>query len=98
MSKLSKVEFLMSSAGAYGKAEAGDKLVINSKVAEELEKRGVLKITGDAPESAQESIPQSGSVRFTTEKVQGGPAAQETDDANPTKEKKSPAGPNAKKK
>lgn len=90
MSKLSKVEFLSTSAGAYGIAQKGDKLVINTKVAEELEKKGVVKITGAAADGAEESTPTKGSVRFTDEtnagKAQAAPA-KATDPGNPTVEK-----------
>jgi hypothetical protein len=88
MAKLSKVEFLQTTAGAYGIAHTGDKLVIDARVAKELEEKGALKITGEAGDGAEESIPTKGSVRFIDEtnaaKKQGAAPAGETDEKNPT--------------
>jgi hypothetical protein len=96
---MKSVKFLSTSAGSYGVAHTGDELVLKNSVAAELEKNGTVEVLGDADEDAEESAVK-GSLRIHDETGVKEKAETETDPKNPTgaKEKKSPAGPNAKKK
>lgn len=105
---MKKVKFLHTSAGTYGIAHAGDKLNLQDSLAAQLEKSGVVKVEGDAGESAKESVAHKGSFRIhdetTKEKVT---PLEKEDPSDPTNEKKNrvagiekvkDAGPNAPKK
>lgn len=91
---MKKVEFLTNAAGSYGMAHKGDKLVLQDKVAKQLEEKGTVKITGDAAEGAKESIAASGSVRIADNTGK----KEKSENVIEVTEKNSNAGPNAPKK
>jgi hypothetical protein len=64
-----KVKFLMTAAGAYGIAQAGDEVTVSDADAKQLEKNGTARIVGDSKDEV--TTPSSGSVRFSEEKAQG---------------------------
>lgn len=70
--------------GSYGLATEGEKIVLDKKHAEQLEKQGALEIVGEAgDESTKET---SFSITDNTGKKEK--SEQETSTANPTGEKK----------
>lgn len=74
--------------GSYGIAHAGDKVTVESKVAKELEKAGLVDVVSDT--EADLTIPSKGSVRFADETnaaKQVAKAEAETDPKNPTGQK-----------
>jgi hypothetical protein len=101
---MKKVEFLHTSAGTYGIAHAGDKLTLQDSLANQLEKSGVVKVTGEAGKDAEESTAKNGSFRIhdetTKEKVTKLAVEDPHDPTNEAKnkEKNEKAGPNAPKK
>lgn len=98
------VKFLGTSAGVYGIAHAGDELTLKDSIANQLEKQGTVKITGDADDDAEESVAEKGSFRISDQtSKEKAERIEETDPLDPTneaknKEKNSKAGPNAAKK
>lgn len=99
---MKKVEFLTSAAGVYGVAHTGDKLILHDKLAKDLEEKGTVKISGDASESAKESIADKGSFRISDNTGKKTPSAGETNEKDVTgpdvKEKNDKAGPRGAKK
>src|SRR4051812_27158501 len=81
---MKNVKFLQNSAGSYGLAHTDDELVLKDSVANELEKAGVVEITGDAGKDAEESVPEKGSLRISDQTNQTAPPAGETNPKNPT--------------
>lgn len=79
-----KVKFLQTSAGTYGLALTGDKLVLKNADASHLEKNGVVEILGEAGEDEEVSVAPKGSVRISDQTGQGAAPAGETDEKNPT--------------
>ena len=78
-----KVKALQTIAGEYGKAFAGDEIVVRDRTADQLAKAGLVEVLGDA-EDETVSVASKGSVRFTDETRKQDAPAGETDEANPT--------------
>jgi hypothetical protein len=87
---MKNVKVLHTTAGIYGVAHEGDKLTLRDSVANQLEKQGVVKITGDAGEDAEESLAPKGSVRIAEVKAETvkEEKADKFDPANEAKNKK----------
>jgi hypothetical protein len=81
---MKNVKFLHTSAGTYGLATEGDELTLQDSHAAQLEKQGVVKVTGDAGKDAEESVAEKGSLRINDLTAKATPAAGETDHKNPT--------------
>lgn len=103
---MKNVKVLQTTAGTYGVAHIGDELTLKDSLAKTLEQQGVVKITGDAGDDAEESVAPKGSVRISQVKAEAVKEEKE-DKFDPTNEKKnkiastekvSKAGPNAPKK
>jgi hypothetical protein len=88
---MKKVKFLHTSAGTYGLAAEGDELTLQDSHAAQLEKQGVVKVTGDAGKDAEESVAEKGSLRINDLTAKANVSAGETDPKNPTgKDKPAP--------
>jgi hypothetical protein len=85
---MKKVKFLHTSAGTYGLATEGDELTLQDSHAAQLEKQGVVKVTGDAGKDAEESVAEKGSLRINDLTAKANVSAGETDSKNPTSKDK----------
>lgn len=90
------VKFLQTSAGTYGVAYTGDKLTLKDSLAAHLEKEGIVEVTGEAGEDAEESKAAHGSFRITQDTPKEKSVKLNTGDE--PKEKNAKSGPNAPKK
>lgn len=81
-----KAKALTTIAGSYGRALAGDEIILNDKHAKQLEDQGLIEITGDAPDD-EDGTPKSKGVRVTDKTGNAEKAEGDTNPKNPTGQK-----------